>query len=76
MADHSESLQRIVDRALEDPKFLGRLSRDPEGVAKAEKLDLTSEDVEALRNASGSEKKMVEALNSRLSRKGIVRRVP
>ena len=75
MADQSETLQRIVDRALEDPKFLGRLSRDPEGVAKAEKLDLTSEDIEALRKASGSEKKMVEALNSRVSRrKGI--RIP
>ena len=68
MAEVNETVQRIIDRALEDPDFMRRFTLDPEGTARAEKIKLSPTDVKAVRAALGSEKKMAEALGARVSR--------
>lgn len=66
-------VQKIIDRAAEDPDFVRRLMEDPEGTSYDEDLDLTSDEVGILphelvsigiaEEGSG----LVEALEPRIS---------
>jgi hypothetical protein len=69
MAATQEEFNRLIEQAVEDPEFAGRLVSDPEGTAVAAGIELPTEVVAVLKESSaGNQSQVVENLNARMSR--------
>jgi hypothetical protein len=61
----------LIERAVDDPEFAGRLVKDPQATAGAAGIELPTEVVEVLKEAgAGSHSQVVENPNARMSRMG------